>query len=80
LLFFEHFTCRFRVFFWECLNAWLFVQPTTCSAILTEQMATLWRQTDSECGTLFYQHHVILAVDQVLTDGGDLDMNLSFVA
>ena len=55
------------------------MQPTTCSAILTEQMATLWRQTDSECGTLFYQHHVILAVDQVLTDGGDLDMNLCFV-
>jgi hypothetical protein len=42
-------------------------------------MATLWRQTDSECGTLFYQHHVILAVNQVLTDGGDLDMNLCFV-
>ena len=55
------------------------MQPTTCSAILTEQMATLWRQADSECGTLFYQHHVILAVNQVLTNGGDLDMNLCFV-
>ncbi|MFR3708002.1 MAG: hypothetical protein ACLTXH_12780 [Enterobacter hormaechei] len=28
---------------------------------------------------IFFQHHVILAVDQVLTDGGDLDMNLCFV-
>ena len=55
------------------------MQPTTCTAILTEQMATLWRQADSECGTLFYQHHVVLAVNQVLTDGGDLDMNLCFV-
>ena len=55
------------------------MQPTTCSAILTEQMATLWRQADSECGTLFYQHHVVLAVNQVLTDGGDLDMDLCFV-
>ena len=42
-------------------------------------MATFWRQTDSECGSLFYQHHVVLAVNQVLTDGGDLDMNLRFV-
>lgn len=56
------------------------MQPTTCSAIFTEQMATLWRQADNECGTLFYQHHVILAVHRVLTDGGDLDMNLRFVA
>ena len=48
------------------------MQPTTCTAILTEQMAALWRQADSECGTLFYQHHVILAVDQVLTDGGEI--------
>ena len=36
-------------------------------------MAALWRQADSECGPLFYQHHVVLAVNQVLTDGGDLD-------
>ena len=43
-------------------------------------MAALWWQTDSECGSLFYQHHVVLAVNQVLTDSGDLDMNLCFVA
>ncbi|VDR30426.1 Uncharacterised protein [Raoultella terrigena] len=42
-------------------------------------MATFRWQTDSECGSLFYQHHVVLAVDQVLTDGWDLDMNLRFV-
>ena len=56
------------------------MQSTTCSAILTEQMATLWRQADSECGTFFYQHHVVLAVHQVLTNGRDLDMDLRFVA
>lgn len=43
-------------------------------------MAALRRQADGECGSLFYQHHVVLAVDQVLTDGGDLDMDLRFVA
>ena len=43
-------------------------------------MAALRRQTDGECGSLFYQHHVVLAVNQVLTDGWDLDMNLRFVA
>ncbi len=26
-----------------------------------------WRQADSECGALFYQHHVILAINRVLT-------------
>ena len=56
------------------------MQSTTCSAILTEQMATLWRQADSECGTFFYQHHVVLAVYQVLTNKKDLDINLNFIA
>lgn len=56
------------------------MQTTTGRTILSEQMATLWRQADGECGTLFYQHHVSLAVDQVLTNGRNLDMNLRFVA
>ena len=55
------------------------MQPTTCGAIFTEQMTTLWRQANSECGALFYQHHVVLAVHQVLTNGGDLNMNLCLV-
>ncbi|CVD34600.1 Uncharacterised protein [Serratia marcescens] len=38
------------------------------------------RQADGECGTFFYQHHVILAVHQVLTDGRDLDVDLRLVA
>lgn len=36
-------------------------------------------QTDGECCTFFYQHHVVLAVDQVLAYCWDLDMNLSLI-
>ncbi|VEB04333.1 Uncharacterised protein [Klebsiella pneumoniae] len=37
-------------------------------------------KTDSECGSLFYQHpRRFWRLNQVLTDGGDLDMNLRFV-
>lgn len=68
-----------RFVFMEALNTRLLMQTTTCAAILAEQMTALWRQADSECGALFYQHHVILAINRVLTDGGDLDMNLCFV-
>ncbi|CAH0252198.1 hypothetical protein SRABI106_02636 [Rahnella aquatilis] len=42
-------------------------------------MAAVWRQTDGECCTFFYQHHVVLAVHQVLTNCRNLDVDLCFV-
>jgi hypothetical protein len=56
------------------------MQSLARCTVLAEQMTTMWRQADSECGTFFYQHYVVLAVNQVLTNCRDLDVDLRLVA
>ncbi len=56
------------------------MQPAARASVLAEQVTTLGRQANAHRGALFYQHHVLLAVHQVLTDGGDLDVDLRFMS